>query len=246
MPTGELLIPARFNGPPRSANGGFIAGRMASYFAYGDTVTVNLRTPGPLDVAMEVSESGGVVTATLDGVVVAQAHRAGDPAESGEPVAPVTPDVATEAMKRFRELVPGAIATCFVCGTLRETDDGMDVWSGPVEPEYRIGRVVAALYVPREDQVQSVIGTGPADDIGPELIWSALDCPGGWAAGLPDHPALLARITGVVHAMPSVGEQCIVVGQFDGVEGRKCFVRSTAYGADGRELGRASALWVRI
>ncbi|MCW2527725.1 MAG: hypothetical protein JWM76_2585 [Pseudonocardiales bacterium] len=244
----ELLIPGRFNGPPGSANGGFIAGRMASFFDPGETVTVNLRAPGPLDVAMTITGStDGVIRAHHDGVLIIDACRAGDPSESGEPVPPVSRDAAEIGMKRFRELVPGPIATCFVCGTLRADDDGMDVWSGPInDDEYGVGRIVASTYVPRADQVQSAIGTGPAATIGPEIIWSALDCPGGWSAGLPDHPALLARITGVVYALPAVGEECIVVGEFDHVDGRKCYVRSTAYGADGRELGRADALWIRM
>jgi hypothetical protein len=221
---------------------------MAAFFDSGETVTVNLRAPGPLDVPIAITGStDDVIRAHRDGVLVGDACLAGDPCESGEPVPPVSIAAAQAGMKRFRELVPGPIATCFVCGTLRPADDGMDVWPGPInDDQYGVGRVVASTYVARADHVQSAIGTGPSPTIGPEIIWSALDCPGGWSAGLPEHPALLARMTGVVYALPAVGEECIVVGEFDQVEGRKCFVRSTAYGADGRELGRAGALWIRM
>ena len=44
--------------------------------------------------------------------------------------------------------------------------------------------------------------------------------------------------------MPAIGERCVVVGQLDGRDGRKGFTRTTAYGADGRELGRAAAVWI--
>ena len=46
----------------------------------------------------------------------------------------------------------------------------------------------------------------------------------------------------VVRDVPAVGEHCVVVGVLDGWDGRKAFTRTTAYGADGRELGRARDL----
>ena len=46
--------------------------------------------------------------------------------------------------------------------------------------------------------------------------------------------------------MPAVGEHCVVVGELDGRDGRKAFTRTTAYGADGRELGRARATWIEL
>jgi hypothetical protein len=41
-----------------------------------------------------------------------------------------------------------------------------------------------------------------------------------------------------------VGERCVVVAAGQGWDGRKAFSRSTAYGEDGRELGRSRATWI--
>lgn len=245
MPATELLVPVRFNGPPESANGGFMAGRVASLFRYGDTVQVTLRRPPPLEVAMTVRESDGRVDVLMDGAVVAEAVRVDDAAE---PVDAIDPDDAAAAMTRFAGLSTHPFPTCFVCGTERADGDGLGLWAGPIlaGDADGIGRLVATVFQPRSDIVQSVIGTGTAEIIGPEIIWAALDCTGGWATLLPGRPAVLGRMTAIVDAMPSVGERCVVVGQLDRIDGRKSFTRSTAYGADGRELGRAGATWIEL
>jgi hypothetical protein len=57
---------------------------------------------------------------------------------------------------------------------------------------------------------------------------------------------VLGRITAAVHAVPQVGERCVVVGQVLGSEGRKTSTASTAYGADGRVLGHAESVWIEL
>ena len=77
-------------------------------------------------------------------------------------------------------------------------------------------------------------------------MWAVLDCPGGWAIGLPQRPAVLGRMAARVVDVPAIGERCVVVGKLDRWDGRKAYTRTTAYGADGRELGRAAAVWIEI
>ena len=50
--TTEIVIPARFNGPARSGNGGFVSGSLAERVpdARQHAVEVTLRRPPPLDV----------------------------------------------------------------------------------------------------------------------------------------------------------------------------------------------------
>ena len=57
---------------------------------------------------------------------------------------------------------------------------------------------------------------------------------------------VLGRMTARVVALPEVGERCVVMGRLLGSEGRKVWTASTAYGADGRELGRAHATWITL
>jgi len=52
--TRELTVAARFNGPPSSANGGYLSGRLAQHVRATGAVEVTLGRPPPLEVPMEV------------------------------------------------------------------------------------------------------------------------------------------------------------------------------------------------
>jgi hypothetical protein len=239
-----LIISARFNGPPTTGNGGFTAGRLAAQFPYGTAVQVTLRQPPPLDVTMSVVGSVTDGFRLFDGETLIAQAIAVDPSELGDAVPHVDADHAREAMDRFDGHVDHPFPTCFVCGPQRQLDDGLGLYAGAVDPADPSR--TATLFMPRTDLAQEVVGTGPAAIIGPEIVWSALDCPGGWTLGLPGRPAVLGRMTAEVRAMPAIGERCVVIGQLDGREGRKGFTRAAAYGADGRELGRARSVWIEI
>ncbi|MGB5346993.1 MAG: hypothetical protein WBN23_12575, partial [Woeseia sp.] len=58
--SGETLnIASRFCGPPSSANGGYVAGRLASYV--GRSAEVTLKSPPPLDMPLTVVLRDGAV-----------------------------------------------------------------------------------------------------------------------------------------------------------------------------------------
>jgi hypothetical protein len=67
-----LRIPARFNGPPQSANGGWFAGAIAEHLAPGlpgpgapsPAVTVRLSAPPPLEVDLSMEPDGEGVRLT--------------------------------------------------------------------------------------------------------------------------------------------------------------------------------------
>jgi hypothetical protein len=239
-----LSIAGRFNGPPGNGNGGFTAGRLAAQFPYGTTVQVTLRRPVGLDrpLALEGTVTDGLHL--LDGGAAVAEAVAVEPSELGEAVPEVDAELARAAMDRFDGLDDHPFPTCFVCGTQRDAGDGLRLFAGAVDAGDPSR--TATLFVPGAGVTQRVVGTGPAEVVGPEIVWAALDCPGGWTLGLPGRPAVLGRMTAEVRAMPAVGERCVVVGRLDRREGRKGFTRTTAYGADGRELGRASAVWIEI
>ena len=67
----ELIVPARFNGPVRSGNGGFVAGSLAERVSTADVVEVTLRQPPPLETAMAVTSDAGVTTLAVGDEVVA-------------------------------------------------------------------------------------------------------------------------------------------------------------------------------
>ena len=68
-----MLIPARLNGPPDSANGGIAAGRLAAFLATDGPVTVTLRCRRRSTRAMIVQSAEGGVSLLSDDKLVAEA-----------------------------------------------------------------------------------------------------------------------------------------------------------------------------
>ena len=70
-----LLVPARYRGPAKSGNGGYLAGALAHEL--GETgahaVAVTLRQPPPLDATMRITETEAGLELAFGGAVVAQA-----------------------------------------------------------------------------------------------------------------------------------------------------------------------------
>jgi hypothetical protein len=254
----DVLVPARFCGPPSSGNGGWSAGAIAVRAAEAcpeehslprPAVTVSLQAPPPLDVPLSVTttDDGGVV-ATYDGQRVLSARCSHDAITDVEPV---RPDEARVAMSSFVGLAGHPFPTCFACGTGRAEGDGLRIFPGRVtdatdgpgeEPRPR----VAATWTPDP----GLAGDDPGPDGQPRatvpVTWAALDCVGGWAGDLEERLMVLARMTARLDSLPVVGEEHVVVGMGRGREGRKAWTSSTLYDADGRVVGSAEHLWIAV
>jgi hypothetical protein len=220
-----MLIPARFNGPPGSGNGGWSAGVFAAAAGArvgGDVCEVTLRVPPPLETPFELAD--GEVRAP-DGTVVAQV-RAVDGV--GPAVDGVSATDALAASAAYPGMVDHPFPGCYVCGPDRAVGDGLRIFPGPVGD----GRTAAPWTVPA--------------DVSFETVWAALDCPGGWAVLGQGRVYVLGRIAAAVDALPAPGATCVVVGAGVASQGRKADVRSTVYGPDGRPLATARATWIAI
>ena len=240
--TGTLVLPGRFNGPARSANGGFTAGSLAERLpdAGNRAVEVTLRSPPPLDVPLTVSSVGGVTVLSAGDVTVAEAVPA---AGALEAVAAVAPDVAADAMLRYPGLGSHPFPTCFACGPDRAEGDGLRIFPGPVGADRGF---VASLWLPRPTHAESTDLLDGVQRCGVATTWAALDCVGGWSEDLEGRPCVLGRMTARVDALPVVGEPHVVVGRHLGTEGRKSFTASTLYDADGRVVATARHTWVQV
>jgi hypothetical protein len=217
-----MIVPGRYNGPPESANGGYACGLVAGLLGGG--VEVTLRLPPPLDRELEVVRQDGRVEIRDGDAVVAEAERASVDVEVPEPVAV---EAAEEASTRYQGFVHHAYNTCFVCGPERE--DGLRVYAGPVE-----GRpgLLAAPWTPGED-------------VGPELVWAALDCPSGWAVDdFQREGVLLGRMAARIDRLPEPEEPHVVLGWRIGEHGRKRYAGSALLTADGEVLARARSTWL--
>lgn len=223
-----LSFPARYNGPPDSANGGIAAGRLAALVDTAGPVQVTLRMPPPLDTELRIETVDGTVRAYHDSGLVAEATAVVDEIPL---VPPVDFETAVQAATRFEGLSDHPFPTCVGCGVTRT--DGMGCHAGPIDPAKPTA--VATPFVARADLPRDLA-----------LTWAALDCAGGWAIGLAGRRAVLGRMTGLVTEVPELGERCVVVAEGDGWDGRKAFSRSTGYGEDGRLLGVTRATWIEL
>src|SRR5262245_45936016 len=140
-PQPEIVIGARFNGPPGSANGGYACGLVASLLG-GGTVEVRLRRPPPLDRPLRWD--GSALRDGEDVVVEGAPVPAADAGPPDEVPPPVDLDDARAAAAAYPGLISHPYPTCFGCGPERAPGDGLRISPGPVPGRH----VVAAAWVP--------------------------------------------------------------------------------------------------
>lgn len=231
----HLRIPARFNGPPGSANGGYTCGLVAGLLD-GDPCEVSLRAPPPLERDLGVDRVAEGVLVHDGGTVVAQGRRA---MLDLEPGLAVTPEQASDAsavgFERWQATHP--FPTCVVCGPDREPGDGFQIFPAPLEE----GRFAAA-WTPHDSLA--------ADDgsVRPECVWAALDCP--TSAPLANYgegpPIVLARLATSIDAPVMAGAAHALVSSELGREGRKREAACVLFDSAGTALARARALWIEL
>ncbi len=230
---GDFTIDARFCGPPLSANGGYVGGRLASYL--GGAVEVTLRRPPPLNQRLEIERPAADRVALVHGeVLLADARRAH--VDVSLP-APVSYDEAQRATERFRWRDGHPAPTCFVCGPHRDPGDGLRIFAGPVH-----GRnLVAAPWVPPVELAQAD-GSMPT-----EMVWAALDCPG--AMAFPEHvegrAVLLGRMAVAQVGPVLAGRRHVIVAWPIAAEGRHLRVGSAVFTESGHVRAMATGVWVK-
>src|SRR5262245_22545738 len=104
----EVVIPARFNGPPGSGHGGYSAGLVAS--ALGPSATVRLAAPPPLDSRMTLEDTDFGVRLMHGDTLVAEARPGRPQIETPSPVGVAAAERASESYPGFSE---HPFPTCF-------------------------------------------------------------------------------------------------------------------------------------
>ncbi|WP_459805644.1 hypothetical protein [Herbidospora sp. RD11066] len=226
----EIVIGARYNGPPTSANGGYFSG-LAAAFVDGPA-RVLLRTPPPLETPLDAARDGETVRVTHGGVVVGEAGPSSvdflDP--------PVRPTMAEAVAARERHPwigVDNLLTGCFVCG--HDRADGLRVTPGPVT-----GAEMAASPFEPDATV--------ADDgvVRPEIVWAALDCVSYPPfARSTDAIALLGTFEAEIGRAVEAGERLVAVGWPLESSGRKLFSASALLAGD-EVVARARATWIAL
>ncbi|MBS1892647.1 MAG: hypothetical protein JST59_15230 [Actinobacteria bacterium] len=242
----SVLVPARFNGPPASGQGGYSAGTLAAFL--DGPAAVSLRRPVPLDEELEVRIERGQADLRGDaeragGVdhVAARAYDAAGelvieaiatPALARWDTPPVSLEEARAASARFTPPAEGTFDRCFVCGQARH-GDGFHIFLGPVEGT----DLLAAPWTP------PAWATDADGVVLPEFVWAALDCPGYFAA-FGTELAFLARQQSELLRPIHAGVEYVAVGRPLGREGRKGFAATAILDADGAVLAHSEQLLI--
>ncbi|MDQ3587848.1 MAG: hypothetical protein M3350_02115 [Actinomycetota bacterium] len=223
----KVRIPAHWNGPPTSANGGYTCGLVAGLLG-APSAAVSLRAPPPLEQTLDVEREGDRLLVRDGAQVVAAGWTVAAPALEAPPAVGLEEARAASRSGFGRWSAAHPFPTCVVCGPDR--DDGLRIFPGPLS---------AGLHGAVWE---------PGSAVGVEQVWAALDCPSSspvanWGEG---PPIVLARLHAHVERLPRGGEELAVVSWALGTEGRKREAASALLAADGSVLARARALWIEL
>lgn len=231
--TAAVVIPARFNGPPESGNGGYSCGVLAAHL--DGCARIRLHVPPPLDQSLQVvsAEDGGVAMYDGDTLVAI-----GSPATLSLEI-PAVPgvDQCRTAMQHYAGLQQHAFPTCYVCGPGRPLHDGLGLYPGPIEG----AAILGCVWEPHQDMLDA------SGHLRTEIVWAALDCPGYFAAmGRTLRPALLGELVGEIRA-PVPGNAPLVVFSWAlGNEGRKYYGATAIATAQGDVLAVSHSTWIEL
>lgn len=225
-----VTIPARFNGPPRSANGGYACGAIAAHL--DGPVRVTLHAPPPLDRPLDVRPSPAGSIEVVDGdAVIATATLLQVPVAFDLPYV-VSLEEAADAVDDYLGWDQHLFPTCFVCGPDR--GDGLRLFTGPVDDG-----IVASPWLPDRSLDR---GDGSVAEV---FVWAALDCPGYFGGPAP-RPALLGNLTTTQRAPVVIGEPHVVVGWRLDDDGRRFRTGSAILTPQGSVLAIGEAHWVEV
>lgn len=232
----QITIDARFCGPPRSGNGGYVCGLVAAGLRAAGAVAVRLKAPPPIGRALRLESTPGGVR-LLDGEAsIAEGREAVVDLE-----VPACPsfEAASLASRSYLGFESHNFPTCFVCGPDRASGDGLRIFPGALGGA---SAILAATWTPDASLADS------AGIVGPEFVWAALDCPGAFTRyPLADGIALVLGELAVAQEAPlAAGEACILTAWSLGDDGRRRHAGTALHRADGRLVARARAIWVEV
>jgi hypothetical protein len=224
-----LTVSERFSGPPGTANGGYLAGRLAALVG-SPAVSVRLRRPTPLDRPLELRATGSGAE-LLDGEEVLVTAV---PAELDlEVPPPPSPAEAAAAQAALPPRTGHPYPRCFGCGPERRPGDAVAAFVGPLPDRPGLW---AGIFRP-------IAGLPSADGgAAPETIWAALDCPS-FQPIASTAPHLLGTITARQDAPVRMDTDHVLLSWTIGRDGRRTTTASALVGPDGVVCARARAIW---
>lgn len=226
----KVRIDSKYCGPTESGNGGYSSGIIAKVATFPAQVT--LRKPPPLDKDLELKISENQVE-LLDGDVLIGEAKPGE--LDLEIPKPPTFEEAVEASKKYSGFHEHPFPNCFVCGTNRKPEDGLNIFTGRISDTQVAGIWNPHISLSKDGQF-----------IEEEFYWAALDCPGAWTYLDPARIIVLGRITAKIFEKVEIGQPHIVLGWRIGVDGRKIYTGTAIFKKDGTLCAAAKATWIAL
>lgn len=239
----QIIIDKRYCGPPNSGNGGYVCGRLARHVPGAAEVT--LRAPPPLDTPLAAVAMDDGTWELRDGDKAVATGRAVSVGLAQVETADLAEARAAELLALCRPH-DHPLPHCFVCGPARAKGDGLRIFAGPLVRHAQTP-VLAASWAPDPDLA--------ADDglIASEFLWSALDCPTGFACNYDQQggrfektPLLLGRMSTRIEARPRPGAACIITAWPTGRDGRKRTAEAALHDEAGKLLAVARTTWIAV
>lgn len=222
-----------YQGPTGFGQGGWTAQRFRA--AIGESVTVAIRRPIPLEIDMQIVEADA-------------AWHLIDPADPGTPVLIASPwdrhcastsavsiEDAREASTRFPLHDDHPVPVCFSCGA---EADSMRVHSGSLAD----GRWATAWTVPDWAHAEDTSDEG--------ALWAAIDCAQAWYAGNADgrrHAVTVQLAVDQLAPLEPGATYSLVAweGTYPRVwDGRKRGAGGAVFAKDGTCVARSTSFWV--
>jgi hypothetical protein len=229
----QLSIPARFNGPPNSGNGGYSCGILAAHIS--GAAKVRLHVPPPLDTDLELKNNEDGSVAMHHGDTLVGSGMATD--LTLDCPTPPTLEEARDARSRSALYIEHQLADCFVCGTNRDPADGLCLHPGPVAD----WSLLACEWQPTSDLLDA------KGNVREEIIWSALDCPGyNGCYGNETVISLLGELScRILSDVP--GDETLIVYCWPlGRDGRKGWGGAALANQQGEVLAYSQSLWIEL
>jgi hypothetical protein len=230
----SIVIERRFAGPPEMGNGGYVSGLLAKNI-FGVTEII-LRRPVPLAKPLDIEYLSATQLVLMNGEdLIAEACAA-----SLELAVPTAPDFqnAISISESYPGFTNHPFPDCFVCGPRRTAKDGLRL-----SPGFTVQNGVTLVATPWIPDLSLFNQHGI---IQPEFMWSALDCPGAFAAGVATRPMVLGKITVQIDTLLTTGERCVVIGWVIASEGRKHTVGTAIYSEVSGLCAKAKAVWIEL
>jgi len=231
-----VVIDQRFSGPPRSGQGGYVAGRVANVI--GNPAEVTLRMPPPLARALtlEATADGGAVLRDGDAVVAEGTKSAALDVVPPATVRWADAEAAGQWYCDHGDVHP--FRACFGCGPDRVPGDGLRTFFGPVAGH---DALFAAPFVPDASLV-----TDGGNEIAPEFVWAAIDCPSSAPGILGGALCVLGRLAVDPPGPVQVGYRYVVTSWLEARDGRKVQTAAALCTDMGNVQAVARATWIEV